>query len=387
MSNSDALPKARPPKPLTVLINSVSSVIGGGITVAEQLTEAMARLCPHHHFIIFVSNEQLAHAEFPENVEVVHLPELVSRGKRWKWEQFSFPGEARRRKGNVILGLGGYAIFGSRIPQVSVWQNSTVYCPPGLPRPWTEDLYAWTQRQIQTFSMRKAQHNIFLSESTLRDAGFRWNMQRYPHTPIYLGIDQKSVLVSEPPDLSNRPPVAATIGHFYFHKNYENLFEALAIYRDRYPEPLTLEIAGGPYVPAYLESLKQRIQRLDLGDLIHMPGPMNPDEVKKMLSRSRVYVTTSVLETFGLTMFEAMGAGLPVVATDATCHPEVCEDSVFYCDPDSPEDIAEKLHRVVTDLKLSRELQVKGLERIKHFTWTRSAERYLEVLEAVADTQ
>ena len=87
---------------------------------------------------------------------------------------------------------------------------------------------------------------------------------------------------------------------------------------------------------------------------------------------------------FGLTMFEAMGAGLPVIASRATCHPEVCGDAVMYCDPYDPADIADRIHEVLTDSALSRDLQERGLARVREFSWHRSAKAYLAEIEAAA---
>lgn len=371
-------------EPSVVLIDAVGNVVGGGITVAERLTEAMARLAPSHRFVLYFSNQQIARGDYPANVELVHLPRLASRAHRWPWEQVVFPREARRRGAKVLLCLGGYAIFATRTPQVAVWQNANVFSPPGIPRPWPENAYVWAQRRVQALSMRKAAQNVFLTETSVKMAAKRWNMRRYPHTYIHSGIDRSRVLVSDPPPLQEREPLALSIGHAYPHKNYANLIDAMGEYRERHSEPLRLEIVGGAPDPAHFAALERRIRDLRLEDRVTMSGPASAEEVTAKLRRAKVYVVTSLLETFGLTMFEAMGAGVPVVASNATCHPEVCGDAVLYCDPHDPSDIAEKLRRVATDAELQLQLQKKGLERIAVFTWERAARRYLEVVEAAA---
>jgi glycosyltransferase involved in cell wall biosynthesis len=70
--------------------------------------------------------------------------------------------------------------------------------------------------------------------------------------------------------------------------------------------------------------------------MVRMTGLASREEVTEKLARARVYVVTSVLETVGLTVLEAMGVGVPVVASYASCLPEVCEDAVVYCDPATP---------------------------------------------------
>ena len=77
-------------------------------------------------------------------------------------------------------------------------------------------------------------------------------------------------------------------------------------------------------------------------------------------------------------------SGLPVVASDATCHPEVCGDAAVYCDPTDSMDVAEKIHRVITDRDFAEDLRRKGWRRLRGFSWERSAIDYLEEIEAVA---
>ena len=162
------------------------------------------------------------------------------------------------------------------------------------------------------------------------------------------------------------------------------MIDAIGVYRDRYEEPLRLRLIGAPANPDYFDSLKQRIADQKLGDLIEMSGGAPPEEVLEMMGRAAIYLVTSQLETFGLTMFEAMGQGLPVVASDATCHPEVCGDAALYCDPHDPVDVAEKLHRVLSEPELARDLRAKGYERLKGFSWHRTASLYLEELDKAA---
>jgi glycosyltransferase involved in cell wall biosynthesis len=113
-----------------------------------------------------------------------------------------------------------------------------------------------------------------------------------------------------------------------------------------------------------------------------MSGGAQAEEVLSLMSRARAYLVTSQLETFGLTMFEAMGQGLPVVASNATCHPEVCGDAAVYCDPNDPADIAAQVRRVMTDTELGNDLRARGFERLNEFSWAHSARKYLSTLVA-----
>lgn len=310
------------------------------------------------------------------------MPRLASRRWRWLWEQVQLPYELSHSGVDTILCLGGYTVFAARIPQISVWQNSNAFPTAEVRRPWQKNFYSWVQRQIQTLSMKKAAQNIFLTQNSIDLATQWWDMQRYEHTYVYSGIRRDLLIDTTPPSLEQRPRVALTIGHAYFHKNYEALIDAMAEYRARYTDELRLEIVGGAYNGHYFDSLHQRIIRRGLSEHVTMSGPATAEEVTQKLRTAKVYIVTSLLETFGLTILEAMNAGVPVVASRATCHPEVCGDAALLCDPHDPHDIAEKLHILATNTEMQRHYQAKGLERVKLFSWENSAAGYLREIEA-----
>ncbi len=381
---SDGMGQA-PERPLRVLINALSAVLGGGNTVAQQLTRSLARQCPDHRFLLLCTHEDVAGFDYPGNVEVLHRPDLLPRALRWIWEQTRQPRLVRERSIDVVLVLGGYVSFRTGAPQVAVWQNSNVFSPPGIPRPFSETLLAFAQRVVQSFSMHAAVQNVFLTRNSIDLASHWWNMDHVRHCVIHSGVELDRGCPEDSKPLSERQPVILSAGSIYSHKNYEMMIDAMAEYRSRYGDPPRLEIVGAPANVQYFDSLRQRIRRLDLEDCVEMVGHVPRELVLEKMARARVYLVTSLLETFGLTLLEAMGNGLPVVASNATCHPEVGGDAVLYCDPNDPNDIAQQLHRILHDEELAQRLRENGFERLRHFSWQRSAAHYVAELKVAAD--
>ena len=79
-----------------------------------------------------------------------------------------------------------------------------------------------------------------------------------------------------------------------------------------------------------------------------------------------------------------MASGTPVITSNVSSLPEVVGDAALLIDPYEPEAIADAIRRVLTDAALREELRVKGLERVRAFSWERSISRvhaiYQEVL-------
>jgi len=368
--------------PRRVLVNALSATIGGGITVATRLTRQMAEDHSQLSLVLLCSHDQVADYGYPANVEVMQRPDLLPRLARWKWEQRGQPKLIDEHGFDVILQLGGYLCFRTEVPQVAVWQNSNVFTPPGIPRPFSESLFVLAQRFVQGRSMVRAAQNVFLTRNSVELCERYWDMSRLRHCVIHSGVELARDDPETSPPLSARRPLALSVGSAYVHKNCEAMIDAMAIHVAEHDDDLCLEIVGGAPLPDYFASLEARIERLGLGDRVRMIGALSPAQVHARMAEARVYVVTSLLETFGLTLLEAMGNGLPVVASDATCHREVAGEAAIYCDPHDPSDVAKQLARMASDDELAEQCRVVGFARVRDFSWRNSATRYVGELDA-----
>ena len=112
-----------------------------------------------------------------------------------------------------------------------------------------------------------------------------------------------------------------------------------------------------------------------------------PDnQLSWLYTHATAYVFPSLMEGFGLPGLEAMGHGLPVVSSNATCLPEVYGDAAYYFDPKNTESMARAIDDVLTSEKIRRDLSKKGFQQIKKYSWKKMAEQthavYMKVLKS-----
>jgi len=113
--------------------------------------------------------------------------------------------------------------------------------------------------------------------------------------------------------------------------------------------------------------------------------PHVSDELLFTLYRhARMLLFASLYEGFGLPALEAMGFGLPVLASTADAVMEVTADAALHADPTSHRDLVDKIRCLDADADLRRRLVAAGRRRITEFSWDRAARETLEVYREAA---
>ncbi len=137
--------------------------------------------------------------------------------------------------------------------------------------------------------------------------------------------------------------------------------------------------------------LKEAARNYDLADSeIVYAGYVGDEELVRLYNICRAFVFSSFNEGFGLPALEAMQCGAPVIASNTTSIPEVVGLEAAMFDPNSIDDIASKLQRVLTDDEFRRELVARHLDRVREFSWDASARlaiKAFEDLHAAAGTR
>jgi glycosyltransferase involved in cell wall biosynthesis len=95
-----------------------------------------------------------------------------------------------------------------------------------------------------------------------------------------------------------------------------------------------------------------------------------------LYQRAAALVFPSRYEGFGLPVVEAMSSGCPVAAARTGSLPEVVADAGILFDPEDPLDVARGVEEA---LDRSTELQRRGLDRARQFTWQACADVHARV--------
>ena len=246
-------------------------------------------------------------------------------------------------------------------------------------------LYA---RAFMALAARRARRVLTVSQASKDDILHYLGLPASKVEVIYNALDER--LASAPTDddiarvrgrfLLTSPYVLYT-GNIKPHKNVDRLIEAFAILRRRGSGDLKLLIIGDE-ISKY-PNLRRLVHRFQLHQHVRFLGFV-PDATLAVLYRlTSVFVFPSLYEGFGLPPLEAMASGVPVVTSNVSSLPEVVGDAALLIDPMDAGAIADAMGRVLSDADLRAELIRRGHERVKTFSWERSAARTREVYAEV----
>ncbi|KFG08449.1 glycosyltransferase family 4 protein [Streptomyces sp. LBUM 1478] len=177
--------------------------------------------------------------------------------------------------------------------------------------------------------------------------------------------------------LDSRVIVAA--GRLIPIKRYDRLVNAFAKVAADHPG-WTLRIYGrGPQK----ENLREQIDRLGLHDRVFLMGAVSPIETE--WAKGAVAAVSSDMESFGMTIVEAMHCGVPVVATDCPHGPgEIItdgRDGILVPLDGDVDAYADALNRVVGDETLRERLGKEALTKAETYAPAAVARRYEDLFE------
>ena len=132
--------------------------------------------------------------------------------------------------------------------------------------------------------------------------------------------------------------------------------------------------------------LDEIIDRNDIGNIrdhIVMPGYIKNVDLPYIYNNAFAFLYTSLRESFGIPLLEAMACGTPVITSNTSSMPEIGGSEVLMVNPLNINEITEKMLLLEKDKAPYQKQKDIGIIRAQQFSWEYTAEQLLMVYEDV----
>lgn len=362
-------------------LHSVTEFMQGSRTYIVNLVEHLLKLDKDNEYYLYITHRNTA-TEDHFRQENVHFRRVVPHLKFVRIP-VSLP---------VILAKDKIDVFHCQYMAPPILKIPYVVAIHDIIHEYLPQYYPKTlgtlMRMVYPMSARRAQRVLTISKNSKEDLKkfYRIPENRIVVTYLAAADDFRTI----PPDKTTNQVLARYgidgeyvlfVGRLEPRKNISGLISAFHAVLQYGNVPYKLVIAGmKDYQHEQLYSL---VTSLDLEKSVIFTGRVEDNDLPLLYNGASLFVYPSFAEGFGIPPLEAMACGVPVITSDVSSLPEVVGDAGILINPNDIQELSTAIYTVLSDKSLQAKMKTKGLARAGEFTWGKTAEATLAVLQDV----
>ena len=252
---------------------------------------------------------------------------------------------------------------------VTIHDLSYLYFPDEFLKKDLYQLKNWT-----AYALRNSIKIIAVSKTTKKDIIHEYGIPDEKISVIYNGYETDKQSAA-----TLRTNYFLYVGTIQPRKNLKFLITAFSQFHKTNPS-FNLIIAGKK---GWLyEDIFKQVEWMGMKDFISFPGFVTDEEKDKLYKKATAFILPSLYEGFGIPLLEAMAHGCPVLSSFSSSLPEVGGEACLYFDPKNSDDLVEKMNAIISDKELAKKLIRAGKKRIEDFSWLKTGENTLNLLQS-----
>lgn len=175
-------------------------------------------------------------------------------------------------------------------------------------------------------------------------------------------------------------------GIFLSHRRFEDGLEAARILKDKgYDIEVTI-VGDQSGDRGYYDKIKSLVIQLNLTAQVKFPGRLSEQELLASYHHHDIFLFPNHLQSWGLTVFEAMATGLPVIVSKSAGASEVLthRENALIALPKSPATIAQGVEELIGSRSLYSHLSRNGRKFVEaNISWGRLAGEMEKIFKVV----
>ena len=348
-----------------------------------EITKRICEQNPQHEFILFFDRPYDPQFIFSDNVKpVVISPQTRHPILYLIWFEWRLKNALKREKIDVFWSPDGFSCLSSSVPHIiTIHDLNFEHNPKDLP--WIVSRYF---RFFFPKFASKAKKIITVSEYSKEDICTTYGIKKEKVEVIYNAANTAFRQLTEQEICDTKNDFTAGNDFFIFvgslhpRKNIQNLIYAFELFCVS-NKSIKLVIVGSDMWKENNLVISDEVRK----QLI-FTGHIENAQLTKLMGSALALTYIPYFEGFGIPLVEAMNCGIPIIAANTTCLPEIAQDAAIYCNPFDVNDIAEKMLLVNSNSIIREDLATKSLQRSKFFDWELAAKKVDAEIKKIVET-
>jgi len=320
-----------------------------------------------------------------ESTKYVHIIELKCPSYPL-WEQWALPRAAKKYGVEILHCTSNTAPIWCNIPLVLTLHDIIFLEPRDKQNHSLYQNMGWLYRRLDVPRiLNKCRRIITVSNFEMENIISKLGIPRERMAMIYNGYNNWFKPIEDTSHVTQK--YIADEGYFFFlgntdpKKNTERTLVAYSKYLQQSDVKRKLLMAD--LDSEYLNGIIQRNHIENIKEHILMPGYIVNSDLPYIYNGAFAFLYTSLRESFGIPLLEAMACGTPVITSNTSSMPEIAGHNAILVNPESSDEIAEMMLQLERDEDFYEKQKAIGLERAKLFSWRKTAEQLLRLYQKV----
>jgi glycosyltransferase involved in cell wall biosynthesis len=357
---------------------------GMDYVVLQEILE-LQKIDHENEYFVFVAPGPDHCVTESENVHIVEVAGTFYP----TWEQLSLPRAVRRTGVELLHCTSNTAPLRLKVPLILTLHDIIFLEPRDKQNKSIYQNMGWLYRRLVVPRiLNNCRRIITVSQYERQNIISKLNISEQRIQMIYNGYNEWFRPTTDTNEVYRK--YIDRRGYFLFlgntdpKKNTERTLVAYALYLKRSEKKRQLLLAD--LDRHYLDDIISRNGIEHIRDHIVMPGYIVNSDLPYIYGGAFAFLYTSLRESFGIPLLEAMACGTPVITSNTSSMPEIAGTEAILIDPESPEAIADEMLKLEEDADYYSHQQAVGLKRARMFSWRKTAEQLLDLYNSFQPT-
>lgn len=354
---------------------------GMDYVVLQEIKE-LQKLDTKNEYFVFVAPGVDRCLKDTKNVHIIVIGESFYP----VWEQITLPRAAKKYNLDILHCTSNTAPIFCDIPLVLTLHDIIFLEPRDKNNKSLYQNMGWLyRRKVVPKILDKCRRIITVSNFEKQNIINKLNIPEKRMAMIYNGYNEWFTTFRDVADIYksyiDKPGYFFFLGNTDPKKNTERTLIAYSKYLEKSNVKRKLLMAD--LDKEYLNGIIERNHIENIREQIVMPGYIVNSDLPYIYNRAFAFLYTSLRESFGIPLLEAMACGTPVITSNTSSMPEIAGTDAILINPESSDEIAEKMIQLENNELYYNAQKEIGLKRAELFSWKKTAEQLLSLYEEV----